>query len=81
MFWTKKKTKEQEMQHRIDDVFMKLTSDADFSFTELEVVQILNGVREKLNIHLSDKISDNKSKSIDHEQRANEIINAKSLLK
>lgn len=80
MFWTKKKTKEQEMQHRVDDVFMKLISDADFTFSELEVVQILNGVKERLTLHLCDKIADNKLKSIDHEQKANEIFTAKGYL-
>lgn len=73
MKWFKKKTKEEEIQHRVDDLFMKLTSDADFSFTELETVQIINDVRRKLHEFLSNKKSDFHSKSVEFQQKAKEI--------
>lgn len=80
-FFPKKKTREEKIKHRIDDVFLRMISDADFTFTELELVHIYNGIGEKLKHNLTEKASDNKSKSIEHQQKANEILNAKSFLK
>lgn len=80
-FFPKKKTREEKVQHRIDDVFLRMISDADFTFTELELVHICNGINERLKNYLNELESENKSKSIEHGQKANEIYNAKSLLK
>lgn len=77
----KKKTDEEKLQHRVDELFLKLICDNDFRFTELEQVQIYNQLGEKIKLYLNDKAVENKSKSIEHEQKANEIFNAKSLLK
>ncbi len=76
----KKKTEEEKINHRVDELFLKLICDNDFKFTELEQVQIVNKLVEKTRFYLEEKASENKSKSIEHEQKANEIINAKSLL-
>ena len=77
----KKKTDEEKIQHRVNELFLKLICDNDFRFTELEEVQIYNKLGEKLKLYLQDKESENKSKSIEHQQKANEIFNAKNLLK
>lgn len=77
----KKKTDEEKINHRVNELFLKLRCDNDFTFTELEEVQIYNKLGEKIKLYLSEKATENKSKSIEHEQKANEIINAKSLLK
>jgi hypothetical protein len=80
-FLPKKKTREEKVQHRIDDVFLRMISDADFTFSELELVHICNGINEKLRLYLDETITDHKSESMNREQKANETIYAKSLLK
>ncbi|QCW21758.1 hypothetical protein [Flavobacterium phage FCOV-S2] len=76
----RKKTEEEKINHRVDELLLKFICDNDFKFTELEQVQIVNKFVEKTRFYLEEKANENKSKSIDHEQKANEIINAKSLL-
>ncbi|AIX11907.1 hypothetical protein [Flavobacterium phage FCOV-F14] len=76
----RKKTEEEKINHRVDELFLKFICDNDFKFTELEQVQIVNKFVEKTRFYLEEKANENKSKSIEHEQKSNEIINAKSLL-
>ena len=80
MFW-KKKTKEQQIEKRVESVFSELTSDIEFEFTELETVQILNDVRRKLDNSLKSKKSDCLSKSTELVQKSTEIQSAIDLLK
>lgn len=72
----KTKTREQKIQHRVDRVFLTLIDNSDFEFTELEIVQISNDVRRKLNESLQSKKSDCLSKSTELVQKAKEIENA-----
>lgn len=72
----KKKTKEELMQKRALNVLSELTSDIETSFTELELVQILNDVRRKFAEYLENSKSDNISKSVEFQQKAKEIQNA-----
>jgi len=74
-FWPSKKTREEEINHRIDSVFTELTSEVDFEFTELEIVQILNEVRRKLGENLRLKRSESLSKSVEFNQKAKELEN------
>ena len=80
MFWPKKKTQEQKMQHRIDRVLLTLTDSSDFVFTELETVQILNNVRRKLNENLTSKRQECQTKSLEFQQKGKEIQNALNFL-
>ena len=77
----KKKTPEEKIKHRVDELFLKLVCENDFKFTYLEKVQICNQFKEKVDLYLLEEIQENKNKSIEHEQKANEIFNAKNLLK
>jgi hypothetical protein len=80
MFW-KKKTRDQQIEKRVESVFSELTSDIEFEFTELEIVQILNDVRRKLDNSLKNKKSDCLSKSTELVQKSTEIQSAIDLLK
>ena len=77
----KKKTPEEKIKYRVDELFLKLVCENDFKFTYLETVQIVNQFKEKVDLYLIEEINENKNKSIEHEQKANEIFNAKNLLK
>lgn len=72
----RKKTKEQQIEFRINQVFHNLTSDSDFTFTELETVQILNNVKLKLGEHLESIHNDCLQKSKQYHEKADEIKNA-----
>lgn len=80
MFWPKKKTREQKIQHRVDRVFLTLIDSSDFEFTELETSQICNDVRRKWNEKLIGKKSDMHSKSVECQQKAKEIQLALDIL-
>lgn len=79
-FWIKNKTREQQMQKRADSVFSELTSNVEFEFTELELVQILNDLRRKFSDNLVNKKSACFSKSVEYQQKAKEIQNALDIL-
>lgn len=79
-FWPQKKTREEQMQMRIDSLFSDLTSDIEFEFTELELVQILNDLRRKFSDNLVNKKSECFSKSVEFQQKAKEIQNALDIL-
>lgn len=72
----KKKTKEQQIQFRINQVFHCLTSDNDFTFTELETVQILNAVKLRTGEYLIAKQNDCLQKYKQYDEKADEIKNA-----
>jgi len=44
----KKKTREQQLEKRVESVFVELISNVEFEFTDLEIVMIANSVRNKL---------------------------------
>jgi len=71
-----KKTREEHIQKRTESVFAELIGEAEFEFTELETVQVLNNVRRKLSEHLSAKRNDFMEQSLIKSQKAKEIGNA-----
>lgn len=77
----KKKTKEQQIELRVNEVFTQLLKhyEEGFStkeFTELETVQILNNVKLKLGEYLISKQNDCLQKSKQYDEKADEIKNA-----
>lgn len=79
MFW-KKKTREQQLQKRVESVFAELTSDIEFEFTELETVQILNEVRVLLVQSLENKRQKCISNITENNQKLKELKNARDYL-
>ena len=79
MFW-KKKTREEQLQKRVESVFAELTSDIDFEFTELETVQILNEVRVLLAQNLENKRQKCISNITENNQKLKELKNASDYL-
>ena len=75
MRWFRKKTREQMIDFRVDSVFILLTSDIEFQFTELETVQVLNKVRTKLKENLSNKRASIKEQTQLNHKRISEIDN------
>tara|TARA_R100000541_G_scaffold56025_1_gene65214 strand:- start:1008 stop:1217 length:210 start_codon:yes stop_codon:yes gene_type:complete len=69
MFW-RKKTKEEQLQQRVDSVF-----------TELETVQILNEVRRKLAESLENRKQKCISNITENSQKIKELKNASDYLK
>lgn len=76
----KKKTKEQQIEFRVNEVFLHLTKDSDFTFTELETVQILNSVRRMAVYYLEAKQGNCMEQSVHFQQRAAEIKSALELI-
>lgn len=74
--WPKKKTREQQMEKRVESVLAELLSNAEFEFTDLERVQIANNVRRGLADHLKMKQATYIELSVNNSQSANEIGNA-----
>lgn len=72
----KKKTLGQKITSRIESVFFELTSEIEHKFSPLEIVQILNEVRRKLDENLCNKKSETLSKITECQQTANDIQNA-----
>ena len=72
----KKKTREELINKRVENVLIELTSDIECSFTELEQVQILNEVRRRFAEKLEVEKSECLSKSTDLQVKAKEISNA-----
>ena len=71
-----KKTREELIYKRVENVLTELTSDIECSFTELEQVQILNEVRRRFAEKLEVQKSECLSKSTDLQVKAKEISNA-----
>ena len=72
----RKKTREELINKRVENVLTELTSDIECSFTELEQVQILNEVRRRFAEKLEVQKSECLSKSTDLQVKAKEISNA-----
>ena len=72
----RKKTREELINKRVENVLIELTSDIECSFTELEQVQILNEVRRRFVEKLEVQKSECLSKSTDLQVKAKEISNA-----
>lgn len=75
MNFFKKKTPEEKQERRAKELLTLLLSDTDYSFTDLETVQIINDVRRLYAQHLQNKRSENLSKSTEHSQKAKELEN------
>lgn len=75
-----KKTREQHIETRTENVFTELLSNTTFEFTELETIQVLNNVRRKLLEHLNAKKDELIEQSSNSHQRAKEIKNALDFL-
>ncbi len=71
----KKKTREQQVYEKTEKVFVMLTNDAEFEFTDLETVQVLNNVRRKLNESLMEKKALLQEQAVSCGQKANEVEN------
>lgn len=72
----KKKTREEHIQKRTESVFAELIGDAEFEFTDLETVQIINNVRRRLSEHLEAKKDLLYEQSTISQQKAKEISGA-----
>lgn len=69
----KKKTRSEQMEHRTGLILQLLTSTNDFTFSELETVQIINDARRRLVQDLKNKKSECLSKSVEFKQKAEEL--------
>lgn len=76
-----KKTKEELISDRVNNVFTELTSEIESSFTELETVQILNEVRRKLDENLDNKEAECMSRIVENNQKLKELKSARDYLK
>ena len=77
----KKKTREQQIEKRVQDVFTELTSTIEFEFTELETVQILNEVRVLLVQNLEVKRQKCISNITENNAKLKELKHANDYLK
>lgn len=73
MILFKKKTREQHVAKRTESVLAELLGTAEFEFTDLETVQVLNNVRRKLSEHLERKRAEFMEQSVNSSQKAQEI--------
>lgn len=69
----KKKTREEHIEKRIESVLAELLGTAEFEFTDLETVQVMNGVRRKLAEHLKFKQATYIELSVNNSQSAKEV--------
>lgn len=76
----KKLTKEQKQEKRVSELMGSLTSDVEFEFSDLETVQVLNMLRRKYSDYLENKVSEAFERSVNENQKANEIKEAISYL-
>lgn len=72
----KKKTREEILVERTENVFLVLTGNSDIEITELEMVQTMNNVRRMLVEHLESKKGLLIEQSVTSNQKAKEISNA-----
>lgn len=72
----KKKTREEHIQKRVESVLAELTGEAEFEFTDLELVQIINNVRHGLVERLEAKKGHFMEVSVNNQQSAKEIASA-----
>jgi hypothetical protein len=76
MILFKKKTREEQMEKRTESVLAELLGSAEFEFTDLETVQIINNVRRKLSENFNEKKSAFIEHSVIYTQKASEVVNA-----
>lgn len=81
MWFFKAKTKEEQLQQRVEQVYEQLTSEIECEFTELETVQILNEVRRKLAESLENRKQKCISNITENSQKIKELKNASDYLK
>ena len=90
LYFNKKKSREELILSRVDSVLDLMFSDLKnesvfkeevFELTELEIVQIANEVRQKLNSKLKNRKNDCMSKATMFSQKSLEIQSAIDLLK
>jgi hypothetical protein len=74
--WPRKKTREEHVEKRTESVLAELLGTAEFEFTELESVQIINNVRRRLSEELKFKKAYYLELSANYQQKAKEIENA-----
>lgn len=74
----KKKTREEHIEKRTESVLAELLGTAEFYFTDLETVQVLNNVRRRLCDILEVKRSELMEQSVNSSQKAEEL---KSVIK
>ena len=72
----RKKTREEQVEKRTESVLCELLGAAEFEFTDLETVQILNNVRRKLSEHLVSKKGAFMEQSVISSQKAKEVDNS-----
>lgn len=72
----KKKTREESLVERTENVFMVLTGNSDIEITELEMIQTMNNARRMLVEHLESKKGLLMEQSVTNSQKAKEIGNA-----
>lgn len=71
--WPRKKTREEQVEKRTESVFAELLGTAEFEFTDLETVQVLNNVRRKLSEHLKEKRAAFVEESVNASQKSEEL--------
>jgi len=71
--WPRKKTREEQIEKRTESVLAELLGNAEFDFTDLERVQIMNNVRRGLAEHLKFKQATYIELSVNNSQVAKEI--------
>lgn len=81
----KPETREQLQEKRSNELLTALLNGYDSGFTsgtfsDLETVQILNSLRRKYSEHLENKKSEAMERSVNENQKANEIKDALSYL-
>ncbi len=72
----KKKTREESLVERTENVFMVLTGNSDIEITELEMIQTMNNARRMLAEYLESKKGLLIEQSVNSNQKAIEIANA-----
>lgn len=74
--WPRKKTREEHVERRTESVLAELLGTAEFEFTDLETVQVINNVRRRLSEHLREKKAGLIEISANHHQKAKEVGHA-----
>lgn len=77
----RKKTREEKINLRVENVLTELTSKIECEFTELETVQILNETRRRLSEIIENKEQKCISNITDNNQKIKELRQASEYLK
>lgn len=79
-FFLKKKTREEQVEHHTKSIVSVLLNENEFSFSELELVQIMNDSRRIFYNELKRRKSDCISKSLEFQQKSESIQKAIDLI-